>query len=238
MRALLGGLVLIGATSMVPDAHARQMPFYAWDDGGRTVADVLHLYGERAEARLIPDFRAADVDYPPQRVALLGLKEERRLELWVDSGTRWRLVKRYRVQGASGRSGPKLREGDGQVPEGLYEIVALNPNSAFHLSMKINYPNEFDLFHAETEGRTRPGGNIFIHGDVLSRGCLAMGDRAIEELFVLVARVGVGNARVLIAPYDPRRRQLRVDPHRAPPWLGDLYHRLADEFRVFRTGET
>jgi len=208
MRVLLGSLVLIAAALALPDADARPMYLYDWDEGGRTVADVLHLYGKRAEERLLPDFRAADVEYPPQRLALLGLKEERSLELWAESGAGWRLVKRYRIRGVSGRSGPKLFEGDGQIPEGLYEIVALNPNSSFHLSMKINYPNDFDLFHAQTEGRTRPGGNIFIHGDVLSRGCLAMGDSAIEELFVLVARVGLENARVLIAPYDPRRRQL------------------------------
>jgi murein L,D-transpeptidase YafK len=71
---------------------------------------------------------------------------------------------------ASGKAGPKLREGDGQVPEGIYRIDGLNPNSSYHLSLKLNYPNDFDLEQARTEGRTELGGDIFIHGKAVSIG--------------------------------------------------------------------
>jgi murein L,D-transpeptidase YafK len=74
--------------------------------------------------------------------------------------------------------------------------------------MKLNYPNSFDLQHAGREDRTKPGSNIFIHGRTASIGCLAMGDPAIEELFVLVQKVGHEHVLVLISPHDARKRSL------------------------------
>jgi len=68
----------------------------------------------------------------------------------------------YRITAASGTAGPKLREGDRQVPEGIYRIVGLNPNSRYHLSMKLDYPNAFDRHQAARDGRARPGSDIFI----------------------------------------------------------------------------
>jgi murein L,D-transpeptidase YafK len=135
------------------------------------------------------------------------------------------------VQAASGGPGPKLREGDRQVPEGLYKLLWLNPNSSYHLSMKLDYPNAFDRGKGRADGRTRLGGDIFIHGRAASIGCLAMGDPAIEELFTLVAEVGVGNVRVTIAPHDLRRRPAPTD---GPAWVRELYEALAPEVARFR----
>ncbi len=59
---------------------------------------------------------------------------------------------------------PKFKEGDGQIPEGIYGIEYLNPNSKFHLSMKINYPNSFDKEMAKIDNRKNLGGDIMIHG--------------------------------------------------------------------------
>ena len=97
--------------------------------------------------------------------------------------------------------------------------------------MKLNYPNEFDLKHAETEGRANPGSNIFIHGKAVSIGCLAMGDEAIEELFVLVHDVGKSNVKVVIAPSDPRESTL--DPSAQPEWVKDLYKIIESEFKDY-----
>jgi murein L,D-transpeptidase YafK len=124
-----------------------------------------------------------------------------------------------------------LRQGDKQVPEGIYRIDGLNPNSHYHLSMKINYPNEFDLFHAWQEGRTKPGSDIFIHGSAVSIGCLAMGDEAIEELFVLAAQVGVENIKVVIAPRDPRLYPLEADAN-LPEWTTELYSVISREIKA------
>ena len=77
--------------------------------------------------------------------------------------------------------------------------------------MKLNYPNEFDLAHAKIEGRTKPGSNIFIHGKAVSIGCLAMGDKTIEELFILANDVGINNITVVISPLDPRVNILKYN---------------------------
>ena len=141
-----------------------------------TIAERLTQYGADARARLKPYFAAAHVAYPPARVALVGLKQERELFVYVagpDGVMRW--LRSYPILAASGRLGPKLKAGDKQVPEGVYAIESLNPNSRFHLSLRVGYPNAFDLAQANRDDRTDLGGDIMIHGADLSIGCLAMG---------------------------------------------------------------
>jgi len=132
------------------------------------------------------------------------------------------------ILGASGTEGPKLREGDGQVPEGVYAIESLNPNSRHHLALRVGYPNAFDRTMAEQDGRANLGGDIMIHGGSLSIGCLAIGDEAIERLFLLAADTGPEAVRLVIAPCD-----LRTGPSRSegpqPTWLPELHARLASE---------
>ncbi|HEX8680040.1 MAG TPA: hypothetical protein VF683_08775, partial [Chthoniobacterales bacterium] len=99
----------------------------------KTVEDRVAEYGEIVRARLEPQFRAAGVPYPPARVTLVGLKEEKLLEVYAaDADGEFRYVCTYPVLAASGVAGPKLREGDRQVPEGVYCLRELNPNSLFH----------------------------------------------------------------------------------------------------------
>ena len=196
-------------------------------DNRRTVWDVVQQYRDKIESRLLPRFRYAGAEWPPQAVQLLALKDSRNLELWVLSGGEWKHIRDYRIKGMSGGFGPKLREGDRQVPEGHYRIVQLNPNSAYHLSMKIDYPNRFDRARAVSEGRTNLGGDIFIHGKDISRGCLAIGDNAIEELFVLSALVGKHSVSILIAPVDFRRSSLPRTPAHTPFWVEGLHARIA-----------
>jgi murein L,D-transpeptidase YafK len=107
---------------------------------------------------------------------------------------------------ASGTLGPKLREGDRQVPVGIYEIESLNPNSAYHVSLRLNYPNAFDRAQAAKDGRTNLGRDIMIHGKSVSVGCLALGDEAAEDVFTLVADAGIQNVKVICSPVDFRKR--------------------------------
>ena len=201
----LAGLVL--SVVLVPGIRVRATPL-----GRATVADRLAQYGPEARARLVPRFESQGVSYPPARLVILALKSERRLELYgPDASGRLKFIRAYPILRASGKTGPKLREGDGQVPEGIYRVESLNPNSRFHLSLRLNYPNEFDRRQAEREGRTSLGGDIMIHGGRASIGCLAMGDEAIEELFVLAAEAGIGNIAVLVCPAD-FREYLRTGP--------------------------
>lgn len=170
------------------------------------------------------DWTAAGLTYPPENVRLVVLKEERLLETWSGKNGAWKLFRTYPILAASGGLGPKLREGDHQVPEGHYKIEYLNPNSNYHLSMKIDYPNAFDRDMAKREGRTGLGGDIFIHGSSVSIGCVAIGNAAIEELYALVADVGKGKIDVVIVPYDFRKRPI---PGSGVVWMKGLYETLA-----------
>ncbi len=196
----------------------------------KTIEDRLAEYGQAVQERLEPKFRATGLPYPPPQVTLVGLKQERLLEVYAsDRAGNFRFVCSYPVLAASGGLGPKLREGDRQVPEGVYCIRKLNPNSKFHLSLWIDYPNEFDLARAAEEGRTDSGGEIMIHGDEISRGCLAVGDPASEHLFVLAALTGIENITVVLAPIDFRERSLDHLPEGAPNWLRGVYGQIKTE---------
>jgi murein L,D-transpeptidase YafK len=181
-------------------------------------------------ARLAGDFARVAVSYPPERIILAGFKQERTLEVWV-AGPRGKpkLLRSYLVLAASGGPGPKLREGDRQVPEGIYAIESLNPNSRFHLALRVNYPNPEDLARAASEGRRDPGSDIMIHGQASSVGCLAIGDRAIEDLFVLAADTGIEKMVVLLSPVDFRKQPLPAIRPPLPRWTGGLYQRLRSE---------
>lgn len=195
--------------------------------GQSTVADRVAQYGPAVQARLTPDFERIGLVWPPRRLALVGLKHERRLEVWAGDGKGpLRLLREYPILAASGRLGPKLREGDRQVPEGRYRLAGLNPNSAFHLSLRVNYPSPDDLAHAWAEGRKGVGQDIMIHGSQVSAGCLAMGDAAAEDLFVLAAQAGAPNVEILLSPVDFRRRDLPPEMPPVPAWMAQRYATL------------
>jgi hypothetical protein len=191
-----------------------------------TVEQRVAQFGPAVRGRLAPDFARVGVAYPPRTVVLAAFKQERILEVWVAGPDRRpKLLRSYLLLAASGMLGPKLREGDHQVPEGLYNIAWLHPNSQFHLGLTVNYPNPEDLAQAETDGRTRPGSAIMIHGKASSVGCLAVGDHAVEDLFILAADTGLPNIELIISPVDMRKRS--IQPGRSlPAWTRELYRRI------------
>ena len=206
------------------------MPLYQKAKGRATVESIVEKYSKKVDEKLKPLFVEAGVSYPPLSYSLFAIKETKTLELWAqDDKKAWQYIKTYSVLAASGNLGPKLKEGDEQVPEGIYSLEYLNPNSSYHLSMKINYPNKFDLKWADKEGRKEPGTNIFIHGKNLSIGCLAIGDSAIEELFILTTKVGKENVKVVISPVDPRIKELK-SPDSTKEWIDELYKHIRSEF--------
>lgn len=180
--------------------------------------------GPTATKRLADRFEAAKAAWPPTEIGLVAIKDEKTLELFARSnGGPWRFIHRYPVLAASGGSGPKLRKGDKQVPEGIYGISFLNPNSRYHVSLRVDYPNAFDRQMAAKEGRKDLGGDIMIHGKAASVGCLAIGDEAAEELFVLAAQVGLPGVKLIIAPTDMRRHPTPDVLPGQPFWLPRLY---------------
>jgi hypothetical protein len=196
----------------------------------KTIQDRVKEYGAPARARTKPFFQKAGVPYPPRKVVLLGLKAERILQVYASDETNgYRFVRSYPILAASGGPGPKLREGDRQVPEGIYPIELLNPNSSYHLSLRVGYPNEFDRAQAAKEGRTKLGGDIMIHGKAVSIGCLAMGDEAAEDLFVLAADTGLRNIKVALSPVDFRTGAVTPKTTKLPDWTEGLYDQIRAE---------
>ena len=156
------------------------------------------------------------------KLRILAFKKERRIEVHAPG---WEAPREYAMLGFSGTLGPKLQEGDMQIPEGIYGISYLNPNSKFHLSLKVSYPNASDRARAKKDNRTDLGGDIMIHGKNVTIGCIPIGDAAIEEVFYLAAAVGIGNVSVVIAPYDMRAGRT-AELEKSPL---DWYPALCDE---------
>lgn len=200
---------------------------------GKTVEDRLLKYGPAARARWLSYFEKASIPYPPDEVALITFKDEKRMLVYGSvSSNSWKYIREYRILAASGELGPKLREGDRQVPEGVYQIESLNPNSQFHLSLRVGYPNDFDREQGARDGRRTLGGDIMIHGSAVSIGCLAMGDEAAEDLFVLAADTGVRKVTAIISPIDFRTGRT-TSTNTLPNWTGQLYGLIAQRLREF-----
>jgi hypothetical protein len=215
----------IGAASAIVTA-CRRRPSARRPDAVslHTVDSRLEQFGAGARSRLQPYFAQAGVDYPGSELILLGLKAERRLDVYaLDADSVVSFIRSYPVMAASGTPGPKLREGDRQVPEGFYPVESFNPNSQFHLALRVGYPNSDDQRRALADGRTALGGDIMIHGGSASIGCLAMGDPAIEEIFVLAADVGREHIRIILAPQDLRVQPAVPLPTGTPAWTHELY---------------
>lgn len=238
-RLVIASGLLACAAALV---MSRVDPVRAWlvrSFGGRhSVQHRLDEFGPAVDARLAPRFAAAGVSYPPERVVLVAFKRERRLDVYAGTNGTMRLVGTYPILAASGGPGPKLREGDRQVPEGFYRIESLNPNSLYHLSLRLNYPSAEDLRCAQADGRDvrSLGGDIMIHGKAASVGCLAMGDRAAEDLFVLAARVGVERVSVLILPADLQDPTFLIDTPGMRPWIAERYKRLGEGVSALTEG--
>ncbi|HHF7374551.1 L,D-transpeptidase family protein [Legionella bozemanae] len=226
MKQLLAFIIMIlnfNCYAMAPKLN--------WD---QAVDRAIKRYGLRVEPQLKSYFSKAGVSYPPSDIALLAFKSERKIELWAkNSNKAWKHIHDYSLTGFSGRLGPKLRENDKQIPEGVYRLVNFNPFSSMHLSMMINYPNNFDRQKGYQDGRRNLGNNIFIHGKNLSVGCLAVGDLAIDQLFILARRVGLSNIQVIIAPNDLRKSKPSTSTFAQPRWLPELYKNIAESLKPF-----
>lgn len=199
----------------------------------KTVDEQIQTYGSPARGRLQPEFARLNLQYPPDHVAFVAIKDKAILEAYAASGDRpFTLVKTYPILAASGILGPKLREGDCQVPEGHY-VLTMEPNTPWHLALRLNYPNEFDLARAKEDGRANPGSDILVHGSNCSIGCLAMGDQAIEDLFVLAHDAKNKHLELLISPIDFRTEIEKEPPENSPSWLPGLYSSIKQRLLKF-----
>ena len=165
-------------------------------------------------------------------VFLRVFKQEKVVEVWVQEPGKktFNIFKKYPICVFSGKLGPKLREGDLQAPEGFYDVTAerLHPESKFHLAFNLGYPNKFD------QSRNRTGDFLMIHGSCESRGCYAMTDRGMEELYILAEAAlqnGQQKIQVHIFPFIMTKKNFEF--HRKSTWL-PFWYSLKPAYDMFQ----
>ncbi len=193
-------------------------------------------YG-KAMKSLSPEMVAAlqQKNMPTESPILVRLfKEEAELEVWKqDASGRYDLLKTYPICRWSGELGPKIREGDRQAPEGFYTITPaqMNPNSQFYLSFNMGYPNAYD----KAWGRT--GAHLMVHGDCSSRGCYAMTDDQIGEIYALARESFFGGQRAFqVQAYPFRLTPANFAKHRNNPHIPfwKMLKEGSDHFEITR----
>lgn len=154
-------------------------------DYQRTYPSVASALKSKEDS-LKNQFARAGLQWPASQIYIRSFKYDSQMEVWVRSSNsaQFRLFKTYRVCAMAGAIGPKRLEGDFQVPEGFYYINEFNPKSSYHLSLGINYPNASDKVLSDS---IRPGGEIYIHGNCVTVGCIPLQNDQIEELYILAA---------------------------------------------------
>jgi murein L,D-transpeptidase YafK len=189
------------------------------------------------DALLRERFQAKGLPYPPHAILLRAFKREASFELWATAAADkpYVLVHDYRICTSSGVLGPKRRFGDGQVPEGFYELDSFNPQSNFFLSMHINYPNASDRILGF---RQNPGGDIFLHGNCASIGCIPITDDGIKEAYwlaVLVHSQGRQHLPIQIFPARLTENGLRslAAAHRNQSELISFWSNLKEGYDLF-----
>jgi len=165
-------------------------------------------------ARLIAEMTAKDMDLQSPILVRL-FKQEAELEVWKqDRSGRFALLKTYPICRWSGDLGPKVREGDRQAPEGFYSITPaqMNPQSLYYLSFNTGYPNAYDKAMGHT------GSQLMVHGDCSSRGCYAMTDEQIAEIYSLGRESFFGGQKSFqLQAYPFKMTPLNMAKHRNNP---------------------
>ncbi len=159
-----------------------QNSFVDYQKSFAKVADVFR----RKEDTLRRQFEAKGLKWPAKYIYIRSFKYDSQLEVWVKNSTRepFKLFKTFKICAMAGSLGPKRMSGDYQVPEGFYYINEFKPNSAYHLSLGLNYPNASDKMLSDS---LYPGGDIFIHGSCVTEGCIPITNDQIEDLYVITS---------------------------------------------------
>jgi murein L,D-transpeptidase YafK len=151
-------------------------------------------------------------------ILIRAFKKESELEVWKQSSSgEMQLLKTFPMCRWSGQLGPKVREGDRQVPEGFYSVTpgAMNPNSSFYLSFNVGYPNTYD----RQLGRT--GAHIMVHGDCSSMGCFAMTDKQVSDIYALTREAFAGGqTQVQLQSFPFRMTPENLAKYRNDPNIG------------------
>ncbi|WP_179956250.1 L,D-transpeptidase family protein [Pannonibacter tanglangensis] len=193
-------------------------------------ADELYLgSGPKHLREVSPEVRAkfAELKMEPNSPIMIRIfKEESTLEVWKQTRSgRFALLEDFEICKWSGELGPKFKEGDRQAPEGFYEITPglMNPNSSYHLAFNLGFPNDFDQAH------NRTGSNLMVHGACSSRGCYAMTDQQVQDIYALARDSFKGGQRSFqVQAFPFRMTAENMARHRNSPHI--------EFWRMLKTG--
>ncbi|MBC8344284.1 MAG: L,D-transpeptidase family protein [Bacteroidetes bacterium] len=165
-------------------------------------ARVRQAYSEKYDS-LDHLLRTKGITHFNYELLIMTFKQEQLVEVWVKPKVKkeFLLLTSYDFCHTSGKLGPKRKQGDLQIPEGFYRVDRFNPNSNFYLSLGLNYPNSSDKIRSDKKS---PGGDIFIHGDCVTIGCIPITNDKIKELYVLAVEAkenGQSKIRVFMFPF-------------------------------------
>ena len=217
--ALLTVVALSGAGYLLLTSDGRQLldrasiNYTRWQNNWYH-RDGLPLPGTPDLAKFDELLKAQGVA-PGAPVFLRIFKLESELEIWMQKDGRYRKFATYPICLWSGRVGPKLREGDRQAPEGFYAVTKeeLNPNSRWHRSFSLGFPNAFD----RALGRT--GSFIMVHGGCQSVGCFAMTNDVVDEIWRLVtAALDQGQPAFNVQVFPFRMSEKNLGGGKGDPW--------------------
>ncbi len=197
MKRLISTLIAVFLIML--SVHS-QNSFVDYQKSFQKVSDVF----KRKEDTLKKQFAARKLQWPARYIYLRSFKYDSEMEVWVKNtpNEEYQLFKTYKVCALAGTLGPKRIEGDYQVPEGFYYINEFRPNSSYHLSLGLNYPNAADRILADS---LQPGGDIYIHGSCVTQGCIPITNPQIEELYILTSHArGSGQDFIPVHIYPVR----------------------------------
>ena len=166
--------------------------------------------------------RVSGIDPDNHEIYIRGFKQEAILEVWARNrgADKFLRVAAYPFCAKAGTLGPKRRQGDEQIPEGLYELSEFNPSSNYLLSLKVSYPN---LADRRREGEHDLGGQIFIHGGCQTIGCIPITDDRIKELYVMAVQAKhSGQEKIRIDIFPNRLSLQQYDRLRKVAHTGEL----------------
>jgi murein L,D-transpeptidase YafK len=155
---------------------------------------VKTAYSEKWE-NLKADLTKQGINASNFELFIRVFKNEKAVEAWVRSKGQkeFKLFKTYTICASSGQLGPKRKQGDAQVPEGFYNVSAFNPYSSYYLSLGVSYPNQSD----KIIGGGNLGGDIMIHGNCVTIGCMPLTDTYIKEVYILAVEARNGGQQII-----------------------------------------
>jgi murein L,D-transpeptidase YafK len=214
--------------SLRAQTAASNFNFIEYQKSFPRISDAL----KRKEDTLRRQFEEKKLPWPAKFIYLRSFKYDSQLEVWVkyDVNEKFRMFKTYKVCALAGSLGPKRMQGDYQVPEGFYYINEFNPNSQYHLSLGLNYPNVSDKILSDSE---MPGGDIYIHGSCVTTGCIPVQNQQIEELYILAAHAKNNGQDFIPVHIFPIRFNNRKSADYLTRYVRDFpeYASMADELK-------